>query len=150
MPVTHQSIATFLKRVKDRISQVYRKSVNSIFDLAFTFFPMIVLMLVLWLQDRLYTLASLTDPAFLAATLFAEGSWRIRFGKTPDETALHIIGLLGAVVGSVIAAIMVISDNPPYKVLKLLIEGDNFRIAGAWLLAGSILYGFAVRYKLQP
>jgi hypothetical protein len=144
-----QRMNEFILKTSKWLGSEYRKIVKSTFDLVFSFFPMFVLCFILIVQERIDFLINMTDPIFLAATLFAEGLWRILDAKLIDGDALKIVGFLGAIGCCVIAVPMVIAENPEYSALRTLMVKDAFHTARGWLVIASAAYGFIIRYRLQ-
>jgi hypothetical protein len=103
-------------------------------DLLFTFFPILVLMFCFYLRDGdTQKIASSSDLVFLVATLYAEGVWRSI--KTEFSEYLVPLGLIGAVLSSVMASLLVLHT-------------EKYSNNSYFLNALALLYLFAILYAL--
>jgi uncharacterized membrane protein len=136
--------------IKWTFTGIERKSVlllQAFVDFLFTFFPMIVLMFVLLLRDgNTYTIAASSDLAFLIATLYAETAWR---GRAVNPISFWLpIGMIGAVLSSVAAALNVFSakEGGEFSALKNVINGEYYLILILILYFFALIFAVAVRF----
>lgn len=143
-----------LELLKNATYVAWSKTKAATIDLFFSFFPVYVLGLVLFLSEIPESLRERTDTVYLAATLFAEGWWRIYNAPTgalprEDRTAGQIFGFAGAVVASLLAAIMTLSEDHRYSALLGLTRNQEFHMMKSIAVIGSLIYAFIVRWKLH-
>lgn len=149
-----QRFSPILSIAKEKALAIWAKIVRATLDLTLSFFPVFVLAFILIVDERLDDMARMSDVIFLAATLFAEGAWRLHCAtadgaRLPDHESLFLVGILGTTFSCLIAVLMVYADGPHYADLKALVAKRSFLEAKASLCVAAAVFGFAVRYKLQ-
>jgi type VI protein secretion system component VasK len=90
-------------------------------------------------------IAERSDLILAAAVVFAEGSWRARHGWVFTGPSKQLIGLLGAVVSTVLLVFVLLVEVEQVDRLAAHIKSNLFITTQHLMVGLSLLYGLWVR-----
>lgn len=118
-------------------------------DLLWSFFPVFLVALVLVLVGKGHLIAERSDLILTAAVVFAEGSWRARHGWFITGATKQLVGLLGAVVSTVLLVFVLLVEVEQVDRLTSHVKSNLFVSVQHWMVGLSLLYGLWVRVAVK-
>lgn len=97
-------------RDEDLLFERSARIVGGLVDLLWSFFPVFLVALVLALVGKGHLITERSDLILAAAVVFAEGSWRARRGWLFTGASRQLIGVLGAVVSTVLLVFVLLVE----------------------------------------
>lgn len=122
--------------------------IDALADLFWTFFPVLVVVVVLALVDRLSHLADRSDLLLGASVLFADGWWRTRSNLHGKAAGFEFLGFLGTVLTVLLASLVLFVEAGQITQLAPVTASPLFSNLQFVLLLSSLLYGYVVRIRV--
>jgi hypothetical protein len=121
---------------------------KSVMDLIWPFFPILLIMFVLFLSDRLIEVSTNPDYMIVTSLLFAESWWKFRKNsRRADRDAVELIGFLFAVLSGILASLLILASPSEWQATTLL-KASQLGIAEIVLFIISVIYAFGVRFDI--
>lgn len=117
-------------------------------ELFWTFFPVLIVVFVLFLLGRTDTLLRRTDLILVAAVLFAEGWARSKKIYRHDRRAYAAWGFFGSIVTIAVAVLMLLNEVDGGSLAKV-VDSWRFALLHYAMLFLSVFYGWLVRIKVN-
>ncbi|MDO8374609.1 MAG: hypothetical protein Q7T39_21990 [Polaromonas sp.] len=117
-------------------------------ELLWAFFPVLIVVFVLFLLGRTDNLLHRTDLILVASVLFAEGWARTRRIPRRDRGFYSSSGFFGSMVTIAIAVLMLVHEVDGQSLSKI-VETGRFAFFHYVMLLLSVLYGWFVRIRVN-
>lgn len=115
-------------------------------DLLWNFFPVVIVIVVLWITGTLDHITERSDLLLVASVLFADGSWRLRQGMIGRPRHLaQMIGLVGAMIAVILASAMLLKEAMAIPELARVVQSSRFQWMQWITLVTATFYGFYAR-----
>ena len=115
-------------------------------ELLWSFFPVFIVVFVLFLFGKTDSLLYRSDLILVAAVLWAEGWARTKKASKFERPPLIVLGFFGSMISVVLAVMMLLNEIGEVK-LSHVIDSWRFSVFYYPCLIGAVLYGWWVRVR---
>lgn len=123
------------------------KVIKTTISLFWPFFPVFIVMFVLWLSGQLLEIGSRSDMMLVSSVLFAESWWKARNQSNIDKDGTELFGVIGSIVAVVLASLILLKETHVLQPLSSIFLSGRFALAQVSVFLLAVVYAFIVRWR---
>lgn len=140
-------LSLILRNLGSCLMPTLEKINKTILSLFWPFFPVFIVMFVLWLSGQLFEISSRSDVMLVSSVLFAESLSRCRSQTNSDKDATELFGIIGAMVAVILACLILLKETDVLQSFSSIFLGDRFAWAQFTVFICAVTYAFVVRWR---